>query len=629
MRRSMESALWRFSTTRMLQEYTERLYLPAAGVETARHGRPTHGDGGRLTTLPPRISLALALHNHQPVGNFGWVFAEVYEPGVRAHDRCPRATSRRAAVAPLHRAAADVARRRAPRCHRAPALAGDPRPGRDPGRRLLRAGPCLAAGARSHRAAHADGRRAGVDVRTATAWRVARRARVGAGPADLARRLGLPSGRSSTTRISAPPPSPRRTCGARTRPRTRGTCCGSSARSRDCATGSRSARSTRSSTTCAEHATEAGDRVGMMGDDGEKFGAWPTTWQHCWGEGRWVERFFEALEANADWLTTTTPSAWLADHPPIGRVYVPTGSYAEMGEWALPADESLVFSDLLHRAQDEHRPEARWLRGAFWRNFQVKYREINDLHKQMLRASGAVAAMPDGPEREVATDHLYAGQSNDCYWHGLFGGIYISHMRLATYEHLIAAEDLAETATDTLVAAECRDLDMDGVDEVRLADRRAGRDGRSRRGRRHRRLGHPGRAPRARRGDAATTRGVPRDPARVRGGRGPGRRRRWRFRGGWWQWCRGCRAGVDPRRRPREGAGARGAARLRPLRTTVRARPGARARRLGGRLGPGARGRSRRRGRWRVRARGAGARPARHSARGHDRRVPPSPSRAR
>ena len=33
MRRSMSSAIWRFSTTRMLQEYTERLYLPAAGVE--------------------------------------------------------------------------------------------------------------------------------------------------------------------------------------------------------------------------------------------------------------------------------------------------------------------------------------------------------------------------------------------------------------------------------------------------------------------------------------------------------------------------------------------------------------------------------------------------------------------
>ena len=219
-----------------------------------------------------------------------------------------------------------------------------------------------------------------------------------------------------------------------------------------------------------DHSTEAGDRVGMMGDDGEKFGAWPTTWEHCWGEGRWVERFFEALEANADWLTTTTPTAWLAEHPPIGRVYVPTGSYAEMGEWALPANESLVFSDVLHRAQADGRPEARWLRGAFWRNFQVKYREINDLHKQMLRVSAAVDAMPDGPARELALDHLYRGQSNDCYWHGLFGGIYISHMRLATYEHLIAAEDLAETATGRLVTAEQRDLDMDGVDEIRLAD---------------------------------------------------------------------------------------------------------------------------------------------------------------
>jgi 4-alpha-glucanotransferase len=218
-----------------------------------------------------------------------------------------------------------------------------------------------------------------------------------------------------------------------------------------------------------EHATEAGDRVGMMGDDGEKFGAWPTTWQHCWGEGRWVERFFEALEANADWLTTTTPSAWLADHAPIGRVYVPTGSYAEMGEWALPPGESLVFSDLLHRAQADRRPEARWLRGAFWRNFQVKYREINDLHKQMLRVSAAVAEMPAGPARDLAVDHLYQGQSNDCYWHGLFGGIYISHMRLATYEHLIAAEDLAEGAAGTRSSAAMQDLDMDGVDEVRLA----------------------------------------------------------------------------------------------------------------------------------------------------------------
>jgi len=194
------------------------------------------------------------------------------------------------------------------------------------------------------------------------------------------------------------------------------------------------------------HATEEGDRVGMMGDDGEKFGAWPTTWEHCWGSRRWVDRFFTALEENADWLTTVTPSDWLDREPPIGRVYIPTGSYAEMGEWALPPDEGLVFATILHEAVARQRPEARWLRGGFWRNFQVKYREINDLHKQMLRVSDKVVTMQEGPAKRRALDHLYQGQSNDCYWHGLFGGIYISHMRLATYEHLIAAEDAADRA---------------------------------------------------------------------------------------------------------------------------------------------------------------------------------------
>ena len=216
-------------------------------------------------------------------------------------------------------------------------------------------------------------------------------------------------------------------------------------------------------------ATEAGDRIGTMGDDGEKFGAWPTTFEHCWGKGRWVEQFFEALESNADWLTTVRPSDWLGEHAPIGRVYVPTGSYSEMGEWALPADESREFAQALHKARDAKAPEERWLRGAFWRNFQVKYREINDLHKQMLRTSAKVEAMEPGAAQDAAMDHLYRGQSNDCYWHGLFGGIYIAHMRAATLAHLIAAEDIADAIGETQAGSEIRDLDLDGRDELRLS----------------------------------------------------------------------------------------------------------------------------------------------------------------
>ena len=40
-------------------------------------------------------------------------------------------------------------------------------------------------------------------------------------------------------------------------------------------------------------------------------------------------------------------------------------------------------------------------------------------------------------------DHLLAGQSNDPYWHGLFGGIYLPDLRVANLSRLIAAEDIA------------------------------------------------------------------------------------------------------------------------------------------------------------------------------------------
>ena len=116
-----------------------------------------------------------------------------------------------------------------------------------------------------------------------------------------------------------------------------------------------------------------------------------------------------------------------------------------MGEWALPADEGVAFATSAHDATPSgDRPEARWLRGAIWRNFQVNYREVNDLHKQMLRRqrSRRRRCPPARPGTPPSTTSI-AGQSNDCYWHGLFGGIYLPDLRVAALRRLIAAEDLA------------------------------------------------------------------------------------------------------------------------------------------------------------------------------------------
>ena len=139
-----------------------------------------------------------------------------------------------------------------------------------------------------------------------------------------------------------------------------------------------------------------------------------------------------------------------------------------MGEWALPADEGAAFARAVHDARPSTGP-TRWLRGAVWRNFQIKYREVNDLHKQMLRVSDLVEAMPAGPARDAAVDHLYAGQSNDCYWHGLFGGIYLPDLRVAALRRLILAEDLALGGPGAPVESGVLvDLDLDGASEALL-----------------------------------------------------------------------------------------------------------------------------------------------------------------
>ncbi len=195
-------------------------------------------------------------------------------------------------------------------------------------------------------------------------------------------------------------------------------------------------------------ATADGSRIVVMGDDGEKFGSWPETGPYCWGsDGRsgWVEEFFTALEANSDWLYTIPLGEYARSHPALGRIYIPTSSYIEMTEWALPPQKSYTFGKLLHRLEAEKRYDILpFMRGGFWRNFLVRYAEINNQHKKMLRVHDAVYKA--GATPETGAVHLWKAQANDTYWHGLFGGIYMGHVRSAIYHHLIKAENAADQA---------------------------------------------------------------------------------------------------------------------------------------------------------------------------------------
>jgi 4-alpha-glucanotransferase len=222
--------------------------------------------------------------------------------------------------------------------------------------------------------------------------------------------------------------------------------------------------------------------IATMGDDMEKFGVWPGTYDHCYKDG-WLERFIAELEANQNWLATVTPSEAMTSQEPLGRADLPACSYAEMMEWALPTPARLRFQ-AVEKEFASREDVKEFLRGGVWRGFLTKYSESNLMQKKAtlvsrklrdveskLRAEGA----PLEGLRRAKTD-LLCGQANDAYWHGVFGGLYAPHLRTTVWRSLIRAEAFADAAAHKREKfAELRrfDLDADGHEELYLTTERA------------------------------------------------------------------------------------------------------------------------------------------------------------
>ncbi len=216
-----------------------------------------------------------------------------------------------------------------------------------------------------------------------------------------------------------------------------------------------------------------------MGDDWEKLGVWPGTFEHCY-TNKWLEKFLTAIEDAGDWLEMTTPSTYLNEHAPLGRIYLPVASYEEMTEWALPVAASRDFKTSLEEV--DKMPSGgrihRFMRGGMWRNFLAKYPESNQIQKLMLEISRrwhcAAAATKPGTDAtrllHEAQECLLAGQCNDPYWHGVFGGLYAPHLRSGVIRNLIQCEtllDKLEGASKTsAIRVQTKDFDVDGQSEI-------------------------------------------------------------------------------------------------------------------------------------------------------------------
>ena len=207
-----------------------------------------------------------------------------------------------------------------------------------------------------------------------------------------------------------------------------------------------------------------GHTVAVLADDGEKFGGWPGTKQWVYDRGylaslfETVGKLFEAGEAKL-----ATASEAVQGTRTAGLAYLPTASYREMEGWSLPAPAQVSLQRVEDRLGKEWMAagEGALVRGGHWRHFLVKYAEANRLHKMMVALSALCRSRGDPPAARRA---IGRAQCNDVYWHGVFGGLYLPHLRHALWRQLALAE--RELRADEPLSYEQLDIDHDGFDEL-------------------------------------------------------------------------------------------------------------------------------------------------------------------
>lgn len=222
-------------------------------------------------------------------------------------------------------------------------------------------------------------------------------------------------------------------------------------------------------------ATEDAGNAIVMADDGEKFGVWPSTYETVFKQN-WLQKFLETLEENNDWLKTRTFADYYSQHAPKGRIYLPTASYFEMSEWSLPWEAGEKFDDLVKEFDQQERGDdvRPFIKGGIWRNFLFKYDEANWMQKKMQHLSDRYHKIDSDKlnvagktELTSAREHLWRSMCNCAYWHGVFGGLYLPHLRHAIYTELLKCERLLNKIEKRpRFHVEELDIDIDGNREL-------------------------------------------------------------------------------------------------------------------------------------------------------------------
>ncbi len=191
-------------------------------------------------------------------------------------------------------------------------------------------------------------------------------------------------------------------------------------------------------------------KMAIIFDDAEKFGLWPGTNEWVYKE-KWLEKFIQKI------LSENIKTAHYSDafrEKSNGICYLPNVSYYEMGEWSLRSKDTLEYKKLIEKVEKNYFDSIgiKFIKGGIWKNFFVKYPESNHLHKRMIEIS-----------KKKKSDSLYKLQTNDVFWHGVFGGLYLPNLRDNAYRYLCECEK--ELFICEYIQKD--DFNFDGIDEIK------------------------------------------------------------------------------------------------------------------------------------------------------------------
>jgi len=209
-----------------------------------------------------------------------------------------------------------------------------------------------------------------------------------------------------------------------------------------------------------ENCKRGDNSAAIIFDDAEKFGLWPKT--HEWVyEKEWLKDFVETVLENKN-IKTEHFEDFRQNNKSNGIAYLGNTSYFEMGEWSLREEQTIALEKLKQSVGFEYfeKTGIAFIKGGIWKNFFVKYEESNYLHKRMLYMSKLQHKMS-----KKSLELLYKLQTNDVFWHGVFGGLYLPNLRDNAYKYLLGLE---KTFAKNKTQYNVDDFDMDGYDELKV-----------------------------------------------------------------------------------------------------------------------------------------------------------------